>query len=86
MDEATPSFFDPSTLLRSQIFRANQNGQLVEATESSVDPMHSRHGKRVKHGLCEWHKVSFNDLMLHRLLTTQMMWTCRLSVDIRNPV
>ena len=56
-DEAIPSLFDLTALLRSQILRTDNDGQLVEATGSSI------------YGLCYWHMVSFNGLELHRLLT-----------------
>ena len=80
IDEAMTSLLDPSALVRTQHFRTDQYGKLVEVAESSVDPMHSIHEKRSKHGLCYWHKV------LHCSLTTQIMSTYRLAVDIRNPV
>ena len=48
MDKAIPSLLDPTALLSSQQFRTDQDGQLVEATESSVDPLHSRCGKHSK--------------------------------------
>ena len=59
---------DPNALLRTQTFRSDQDQQLVDSAELSVDPEKSLHGVHSKHGLCDWHKVSvvfFMTLNIH---------------------
>ena len=69
VDETIPALLDPNALLRTKIFRSDQNHQLLEADESAIDPMHSRYGKDNKYFLYDWHTVSFNGLRFNLLLT-----------------